>query len=255
LAGPLRIIHGEGGRGTAPDRGAGPVIGVTASEDDAPAGEAARRVVTVPLAYVSAIERAGGVALVLPAQSTGTEALTAILDGLVLSGGPDVAPDHYGALSHPRTQRPHVARDDFELALVRLAGEADLPLLAICRGVQVLNVARGGTLHQHLPDVVGHEGHATPPGEYAPHSVEIRRQSRLGAIQPSRLDVPSHHHQAIARVGRGLDVVALAEDGTIEAVEDAGRAFLIGVQWHPEVSGDDSLFEGLVEAAKARRES
>ncbi len=252
MAEPLRIIHGGKDDAESKVTVARPVIGITASEDDAPADRSPRRVVTVASAYVAAVERSGGAALLLPAQSAGREELFAVLDGLVLSGGPDVAPDHYGELSHPRSQRPHVERDAFEIALVRLASDADVPILAICRGIQVLNVARGGTLHQHLPDVVGHEGHAPRAGEYTPHRVEISRGSHLGAIHAGPLEAPSHHHQAIARVGRGLDVVALAGDGTIEAVEDSTRGFFIGVQWHPEVSGDDALFLSLVEAARAR---
>jgi gamma-glutamyl-gamma-aminobutyrate hydrolase PuuD len=234
-----------------PDRR--PVIGITASEDDAPWGAGTHRVVAAPVAYVSAVARAGGAALVLPVQSAGLGELLDAVDGLVLSGGTDVAPDRYGESSHPRSQRPHAARDEFELALVRLASDADLPLLAICRGIQVLNVARGGTLHQHLPDVVGHGNHARRPGEYTMHSVEIREDSRLGSILTTRINGASHHHQAVARVGRGLTVVAIAEDGTIEALEDPSRAYLIGVQWHPEVGGDDALFLSLVEAARARR--
>ena len=143
MAEPLRIIHG--GKAGAENKVtvARPVIGITASEDDAPADGSPRHVVAVPSAYVAAVERSGGAALLLPAQSAGREELFAVLDGLVLSGGPDVAPDHYGELSHPRSQRPHVERDAFEIALVKLASDADVPVLAICRGIQVLE-RRGG---------------------------------------------------------------------------------------------------------------
>jgi gamma-glutamyl-gamma-aminobutyrate hydrolase PuuD len=230
-----------------------PVIGITASEEEIPWGDSTRRAAVLPGEYRAAIERAGAAVLVLPVQGSGVEELVVAVDGIVLSGGPDVAPDHYGELSHPRTGEPDAARDALELALVAAATEADLPLLAICRGIQVLNVARGGTLHQHLPDVVGHEDHARKPGEYSPHPVEIRAESQLATILPTRLDVAGHHHQAIARVGEDLDVVALADDGTVEAVEDPNRAFIVGVQWHPEVGGGDALFVHLVEAARAHR--
>jgi len=228
-------------------------VGITAYEEDARWGPWHERAVLVPATYVHAVERAGGAPIVLAVQSKGLDPLLERIDALVLSGGPDVDPDRYGALPHPASQSPRVERDRFEFALVQRAAELDTPTLAICRGMQVLNVARGGTLHQHLPDVVGHTGHSPTAGEYAWHRVDVEPGSRLaGIISGEVVDTASHHHQAIARLGRGLRVSALAEDGTIEAVEDPKLTYLIGVQWHPEVGDDLSVFQSLVEVAKAR---
>ena len=230
-----------------------PVIGITAYEEDARWGPWSERAVLVPSTYVHAVERAGGAALILPIQSEGLEALLGRIDALVLSGGPDVGPDRYGEDPHPESQPPRNDRDEFELALVRHAADAGKPTLAICRGMQVLNVARGGTLHQHLPDVVGHAGHSPSAGEYSWHPVAVDPNSRLAKILAEHsVEKASHHHQAIAQVGKGLSVVAHAEDGTIEAVEDPELDYLVGVQWHPEVGDELSLFTSLVEAARKR---
>jgi len=230
-----------------------PVIGITAYEEDAKWGPWSERAVLVPSTYVHAVDRAGGAAIILPIQSQRVEDLLERIDALVLSGGPDVGPDRYGEDPHPESQSPRIERDEFELTLVTAAAEAGTPTLAICRGMQVLNVARGGTLHQHLPDVIGHRGHSPTAGEYAWHSVSVDPDSRLARILPDRsVETASHHHQAIARLGKGLSVVAQAEDGTIEAVEDPGLDYLVGVQWHPEVGGDLSLFVSLVSAARKR---
>ena len=230
-----------------------PVVGITAYEEDARWGPWEERAVLVPAPYVHSVEKAGGAAMVLPVQA-GPESLAALLgrvDALVLSGGPDVDPARYDEPRHEATQEARVERDAFELALAELAAAQALPTLAICRGMQVLNVARGGTLHQHLPDVVGHKGHSPVAGEYAWHPVEVEPESTLGRILAgASVDTASHHHQAIDRLGRGLRVVARAEDGTIEAVEDPGLPYLLGVQWHPEVGEDLALFRALVEAAR-----
>jgi putative glutamine amidotransferase len=226
-----------------------PVIGITAYEEDARWGPWSERAVLVPATYVDAVERAGGAPMVLPIQSEGIDALIARVDALVLSGGPDVEPSRYDALPDEHTQLPRRARDAFELSLVDAAG-SKIPTLAICRGLQVLNVARGGSLHQHLPDVVGHTGHSPTAGEYAWHDVEVEPGSHLAEIISGKVQTASHHHQAIARLGSGLRVAAHADDGTIEAVEDPDLDYLIGVQWHPEVGDDLSLFEALVESAR-----
>jgi putative glutamine amidotransferase len=231
-----------------------PVIGITAYEEHASWGPWSERVVLVPSTYVQAVERSGGAALVLPVQSEELQSLLARVDGLILSGGPDVGAERYGESSHPASDEPRVERDAFELALVDEAGRSDTPTLAICRGMQVLNVARGGDLHQHLPDLIGHAGHSPTVGEYALHQVEVQPASRLAKIlNGSAVDAASHHHQAIDRIGQGLVVSATADDGTIEAVEDPELAYFIGVQWHPEVGDDLALFEGLVEAARGLR--
>lgn len=227
-----------------------PVIGITAYEEEARWGPWDERAVLVPAAYVHAVARAGGTAMVLPVQPTGIDALLARVDGLVLSGGPDVDPARYGSDRHAETQPARPERDGFELDVVEAALDRALPTLAVCRGMQVLNVARGGTLHQHLPDVVGHAGHSAGAGQYSWHPVAVDPESRLaGALGAVEVRTASHHHQAVATLGRGLRVVARAEDGTAEAVEDPDLPYLIGVQWHPEVGTDPGLFAALVEAS------
>jgi gamma-glutamyl-gamma-aminobutyrate hydrolase PuuD len=172
------------------------------------------------------------------------------LDGLILSGGPDIEPSRYGAEALETTGAPRVDRDEAELQLIRAALAADLPLLGICRGLQLLNVARGGTLHQHLPDVLGNSDHAPAPAVYGHHPIEITPGSLLAeALTRTEAEVSTYHHQAIDQLGKGLTVSAVAPDGTIEAIEDQGRAFCLAVQWHPEVEDDRSLFAALVSAA------
>jgi putative glutamine amidotransferase len=230
-----------------------PVVGITAYEEDARWGPWSERAVLVPATYVRAVERAGGAALVLPVQSESLGSLLGRIDALVLSGGPDVDPRRYGESPHSQSDSPRTERDEFEFALVDEAARSDRPTLAICRGMQVLNVARGGALHQHLPDIVGHASHSPTVGEYAWHQVDIAAESRLVEIlRGTVIDSASHHHQAIDRLGNGLRVAATAADGTIEAVEDPGLTYFIGVQWHPEVGEDLALFEGLVKAAAGR---
>ena len=168
----------------------------------------------------------------------------------MFTGGPDLDPARYGAARHPRSQQPRHGRDEWELALLAAAERTALPVLAICRGMQLLNVARGGTLIQHLPDVVGHDEHNPTPGAFAKHLVTVDRASLLhGVVGWDERYVPAHHHQGIDRLGAGLAAVAWTEDGTIEAVEDPARPFLIGVQWHAEADDDPSLFRWLVGAA------
>jgi putative glutamine amidotransferase len=228
-----------------------PVIGITAYEEDARWGPWAERAVLVPATYVRAVERAGGAPMVLPAQSSSLASLLDRVDGLVISGGPDVGPKRYGAEPHERSDDPRSERDEFEIGMAEMASDRDTPTLAICRGLQVLNVARGGALHQHLPDVVGHAGHWPGEGEYAWHRVDLEAGSLIaGLVKVPTLKIASHHHQAIDRLGSGLTVVGKAEDGTIEAVEDKSLRYCVGVQWHPEVGDDLSLFEGLVDAAR-----
>jgi putative glutamine amidotransferase len=146
-------------------------------------------------------------------------------------------------------------RDVAELALLQAALERDMPILAICRGSQLLNVARGGDLVQHLPEVVGDDKHKVVPGLFATHDVAVDPESRLGSLVGPAARVDSHHHQGIGRVGEGLDVVAHADDGTAEAVEDRDRRFTVGVLWHPEEGQDLRLFEALVEQAADYREA
>ncbi len=171
----------------------------------------------IPLDYVDAVERAGGRPVLIPPSEEGVDETLAALDGIVFSGGADVDPSLYGADPHPETDSPQARRDAGEMALLRSALERDLPTLAICRGFQLLNVARGGDLVQHLPEQVGHDVHKNVPGEFALHPVEVAPESRLGAIVGGRSDVTSHHHQGLGRVGDGLVETAWAADGTLEA--------------------------------------
>ncbi len=230
-----------------------PLIGITSYAQDARWGVWHLPAALVPLAYVDAVERAGGRAMVVPPTEDGVEETLDVLDGIVFSGGADVDPAHYGAEAHPETDAPQVRRDVGEMSLLRVALERDMPTLAICRGFQLLNVARGGDLVQHLPEKVGTDIHKRIPGEFAVHPVEVKEGSRLAGIVGASPEVTSHHHQALGRVGDGLVESAWAADGTLEAVEDPSRRFLVGVQWHPEASEDAALFEALVEQARAYR--
>jgi gamma-glutamyl-gamma-aminobutyrate hydrolase PuuD len=208
----------------------------------------------IPLAYVDAIERAGGRPLIVPPSDDGVQETLDSLDGLLLSGGEDVDPEQYSAEPHPETKGVDAARDRAELALLAAALARDMPVLAVCRGSQVLNVARGGDLVQHLPEVVGHERHRHTPGTFGDHDVRLDPGSRVGALLGERAPVKSHHHQGIARLGAGLRATAWADDDTVEALEDSSRRFAVGVLWHPEEGEDAALFEELVRQARGYRE-
>jgi gamma-glutamyl-gamma-aminobutyrate hydrolase PuuD len=188
-----------------------------------------------------------------PSEEAIDETLDA-LDGVVFSGGADLDPQLYGQEAHPETKGVVAERDRGELALLQAALARDMPVLAVCRGVQVLNVALGGDLVQHLPEVVGHEKHKHTPGEYADHDVTVKPDTRLGSLIGDRAPVKSHHHQGLGRLGEGLQESARAEDGTLEALEDPSRRFALGVLWHPEAGEDMRLFEALVEEARGYRE-
>ncbi|MGH3914029.1 MAG: gamma-glutamyl-gamma-aminobutyrate hydrolase family protein [Pseudonocardiaceae bacterium] len=204
----------------------------------------------LPSTYLDAIVRSGGIPVLLPPVEITTNTLATALDGLVLSGGGDVDAAQYGEAPHPANSGMRPSRDTFELSLLRAALDHDLPVLAVCRGVQVLNVALGGSLIQHLPDVVGHDGHRPRLGVFGPIRVRLAAESRVGQILGTDVKVTCSHHQALGRVADGLDVVGWAEDGTVEAVERPGHSFMLGVQWHPEQdSADDRLFTALVTAA------
>jgi len=230
-----------------------PVIGITSYAQDARWGVWHLPAALVPLAYVDAIEHAGGRALVIPPATDDIEQTLDTLDGIVFSGGADVDPSRYGAEAHPETDVPQTRRDAGELALMQAALGRDMPTLAICRGFQLLNVARGGDLVQHLPDAVGNDIHKQVPGEFAVHPVEVKGGTRLAGIVGATPEVTSHHHQALGRLGDGLVETAWAADGTLEAVEDPSQRFVVGVQWHPEAGEDAALFEELVEQARTYR--
>ncbi|WP_419993551.1 gamma-glutamyl-gamma-aminobutyrate hydrolase family protein [Streptomyces boninensis] len=200
----------------------------------------------LPSGYHRLVQRSGGMAALLPPDEAVGAAREAVarLDGLVVAGGPDVEPGRYGAERSERTGPPAQERDAWELALIEAALERGLPLLGICRGAQLLNVACGGTLIQHL------DGHDGPPGVFGEHKVKPVPGTRLSALlEDAETVVPAYHHQAVERLGEGLTVSAHADDGTVEGVERPGDGFAVGVQWHPEMGDDLRVMEGLVRAA------
>jgi putative glutamine amidotransferase len=233
-----------------------PVIGITAYAEpsvrwgvwDVPAA-------VIPLAYVRQVERAGGRALLVPPSEDAVEETLDALDGILFSGGSDIDPAEYGHDAHPETNGIRPERDRGELALLRAALDRDMPVLAVCRGSQVLNVARGGDLVQHLPEVVGDEKHKHTPGVFADHDVDVHEGTRLAELLGDRAPVKSHHHQGFGALGEGLREAARAEDGTVEAVELPEKRFALGVLWHPEEGEDGALFDALVEEARAYRQA
>jgi putative glutamine amidotransferase len=234
-----------------------PLIGISSYAQQARWGAWDDQAVLLPRRYADKVALAGGSPLLLP-PLPGIERTLPRLDGLVLSGGGDIDPARYAAGRDPETGPASDERDSAELALCRTALDLGLPLLGICRGLQVINVALGGTLHQHLPDITGHTRHSPAMGRYDSHDVHVTPDSRLARVLGrTELPVPTHHHQAIDKLGRGLAATAWADDGIIEAAEaadsdGAAAPFMLAVQWHPEVGDDLSLFRGLVAAARAR---
>jgi putative glutamine amidotransferase len=230
-----------------------PVIGITAYVEPARFTVWDMTATLLPHSYVEHVVRAGGQPVLLP--PVGDPApLVGRLDALIVAGGGDLNPARYGAEAHERTTQIRDFRDEAEFALVRAALERRLPVLGICRGLQVLNVALGGTLHQHVPDVVGDTRHCPAPGVYGCFPVKIGSGTRLAAMcAEERITVAHYHHQAIDRLGTGLAPVAWADDGLVEAAELTGYPFGIGVQWHPEAGDDGALFTALVAAADGAR--
>jgi gamma-glutamyl-gamma-aminobutyrate hydrolase PuuD len=231
-----------------------PLVGITTYVEPASWGHWQLDAALIPYDYVRAVERAGARALLIPPSVDGIEETLDALDGIVFSGGNDVDPETYGAEAHAETNGLRPERDRGELALLQAALARDMPVLAVCRGFQILNVARGGDLEQHLPEVVGSEQHREVPGTFSEHGVRIEDDSRLGSLLgDEHAPVKSHHHQGVGRVGEGLREVAWADDGTVEALEDPERRFAVGVLWHPEAGDDARLFEALVAEADAYR--
>jgi putative glutamine amidotransferase len=240
--------------------GSRPVVGLTTYLQQAQTGVWDVRASFLPGIYIDGVNLAGGIAALLPPQPVDAEIASRVLDGLdglVITGGRDVDPAGYGQQPHPATDEAiadNRQRDAFEFALVDGAIRRGMPLLGICRGAQVLNVALGGTLHQHLPDVIGHTHHQLGNAVFATSAVRTVAGTRLAALIGESSDAQCYHHQAIDRLGDGLIVSAQDSDGVIEAIERdpamPGDSFLLAVQWHPEERLDDlRLFSAVVEAA------
>ncbi len=228
-----------------------PLIGLSTYREQAQWGVWDAVADLLPSDYSRSVAAAGGVPVLLPPVLPYTrcaQAVLARLDGLVISGGADVAPDRYGADPLPTTTRWREDRDAWELALLDAAAERDLPTLGICRGMQVMAVHAGGQLDQHVPDVVGHEQHNPGADRYGDTVITVVSGSRLAAAVGAGPPVRCHHHQAV-RTHPGFTAVAWAADGLLEAIEAPGEAFRLAVQWHPEISTDRGLFDALVRAA------
>jgi gamma-glutamyl-gamma-aminobutyrate hydrolase PuuD len=230
-----------------------PLVGITTYVTPVEYGDWQEDAALVPADYLRAVERAGGRPLLVPPSDGAVDDTLDALDGVIFSGGSDLDPTLYGQEAHPETKGFVAERDRAELALLQAALVRDMPVLAVCRGSQVLNVALGGDLVQHLPEVVGDEKHKETPGEFGEHDVELQSGTRIGTLLGERAPVKSHHHQGFGRLGSGLREAARADDGTLEAIEDPSRRFALGVLWHPEAGEDMRLFEALVEEARAYR--
>jgi len=230
-----------------------PLIGLTTYREDAAWGVWQQRADILPTQYAAAVEGTGGVPVLLPpvAQLGAAEAVVARLDGLVISGGADVDPSAYGAAPHARTAGWRPDRDAWERALLDAAEAAGLPVLGVCRGMQVMAVHAGGVLVQHLPELVGDERHSPGGDEFGEVEVTTEAGSRVAALVGDRLAVNCHHHQSVDS-HPGYVASAHAADGTLEAMEQPGDRFCVGVQWHPETAADVGLLAGLVRAAAAR---
>lgn len=224
-----------------------PLIGISTYQQEASWGVWTLPAALVPAGYPRLVQRSGGLPVLLPPGDPAAAAATvARLDAVVIAGGADVAPARYGAEPHPRTGPPSLDRDAWELALIEAALAGGVPLLGICRGLQLLNVARGGTLVQHL------DGHAGAPGVFERHDIKPVPGTLLARTLPEPVSVPTYHHQAVDRLGRGLLASAHAEDGTIEALELPDTpGFTLAVQWHPEAGDDTRVMEALVAASTA----
>lgn len=237
-----------------------PIIGLTTYLEQAQTGVWDVQAAFLPKVYFEAVTNAGGIAVLLPPQPVNDEIAASILsglDGIIMTGGKDIDPSRYGQDAHPETDEPRPDRDEWEDVLLRGAIDQEVPFLGICRGAQLLNVSLGGTLTQHLPDVIGTTRYNLGGGIFADNEVQIDSASKLGEVfgEHSAFDVKSYHHQAIDDLAQGLVVTARSDDGVIQAVELPTVPFGVAVQWHPEQGAheDALLFEGLVAAARQYR--
>jgi putative glutamine amidotransferase len=226
-----------------------PLIGLSTYREQARWGVWDQPADLLPTTYADAVQRAGGAPVLLPpVDPAAAPYVVERLDGLVVTGGADVDPGRYGAEPHPRTVSWRSDRDAWELALLDAADARGLPVLGICRGMQVMAVQHGGALDQHLPESVGHETHSPSGADFGDVDVETCPGSRLRMLVGERSNVGCHHHQSV-REHPGFVPAAYAEDGTLEAMEAPGERFAVAVQWHPETRADAGLFSGLVAAA------
>jgi putative glutamine amidotransferase len=239
-----------------------PAIGITTPLTDATYGVWSQSSAVLPAGYLAEVRRAGGLALMVAAEPelvADPDELLHRIDGLIVSGGVDMDPASYGAQPHPETKGWTTQRDAFELSLVRRAAEIDMPVLGVCRGMQVLNVAFGGTLLQHLPETFGHHEHRRVPGSFdeADHDVRLVPGSLAAAATGELLHTTkSHHHQGVDVVGEGLVVTGTsAIDELVEAIELPDRRFVLGVQWHPEADAHSPVIGALVAAAAEYRDA
>lgn len=236
-----------------------PVIGVTTYRARAQMGVWDTEAAYLPSTYFEAVTRAGGAAVLLPPQPVVPGAVEAVLDGLdglIVAGGKDVDPARYGQQPHPENDAPDALRDDWEEALLTAAIARELPFLGICRGAQLLNVALGGTLHQHLPEVIGTDRYSGDEGRFKRNEVQVDAGSRVAEhVGAGALPIRSYHHQAIDEVAAALTVTARTPEGVVQAVELPQLPFAVGVQWHPEQDAEEDvrLFAGLVAAARGHR--
>ncbi len=226
-----------------------PIIGITCCMREARYSDFVRHAAILPSAYISMVDKVGGVPMIIPPAGDMTSLLDSI-DGLIVSGGPDISPANYNEEPGPMTTEFYPEQDYSEMGLIERALERDMPLLGICRGMQILSVAHGGRMHQHLDTTPGHEGHGGFFGKSTEHGVVVERGSQLASIMGDSFTVNSLHHQGVSDAG-SLEVSARADhDGLIEGVERKDKKFCLGVQWHPERKGHDLLFSALIQAAR-----
>ncbi len=232
--------------------GVSPRVGLSTYRERAAWGVWNQVVDLLPASYADSVLHAGGVPLLLPpADAAAADVALDGVHGLLVAGGADVDPANYGAQRDVHTGAPRPDRDAWESALLRAALARDLPVLAVCRGMQLLNVVLGGDLVQHLPDVVGTHVHCPTVGAHGRHSVRVAGRTALAEVFGAQAEVATHHHQGVGRLGAGLQAVAWAYDGLVEAVEMRGQCWVLGVQWHPEVFAGEDLFDAFIAACAA----